>query len=27
MRFDIVSVDLNSEEAEIIKNAFDVNYC
>jgi len=27
MRFDIVSVDLNSEDAEIIKNAFDVNYC
>ena len=27
MRFVIVSVDLNSEEAEIIKNAFDVNYC
>ena len=26
MRFDIVSVDLNSEEIKIIKNAFDVNY-
>ncbi|TFG75430.1 MAG: YraN family protein [Thermodesulfobacteriales bacterium] len=26
MRFDIVSVDLISEEAQIIKNAFDVNY-
>ena len=27
MRFDVVSVDLNSEDAEIIKNDFDVNYC
>jgi len=26
MRFDIVSVDLNSEEIKIIKDAFDVNY-
>lgn len=26
MRFDIVSVDLNSEESTILKNAFDVNY-
>ncbi len=26
MRFDIVSVDLVSEEVNIIKNAFDVNY-
>ena len=26
MRFDIVSVDLKSEETQIIKNAFDVNY-
>lgn len=26
MRFDIVSVDLNSGEAEILKNAFEVNY-
>ncbi len=26
MRFDIVSVDLTSEEINIIKNAFDVNY-
>ena len=26
MRFDIVSVDLGSEEVNIIKNAFDVNY-
>ena len=26
MRFDIVSVDLNSGRADILKNAFDVNY-
>ena len=26
MRFDIVSVDLVTEETKIIKNAFDVNY-
>lgn len=26
MRFDIVSVDLKSEETKIIKNAFDANY-
>ena len=26
MRFDIVSVDLNSEESTLLKNAFDVNY-
>jgi putative endonuclease len=26
MRFDIVSVDLNTELSEIIKNAFEVNY-
>lgn len=26
MRFDIVTVDLNNEETNIIKNAFDVNY-
>jgi hypothetical protein len=26
MRFDIVSVDLNREQSEITKNAFEVNY-
>ena len=26
MRFDIVSVDLNTDESTILKNAFDVNY-
>ena len=26
MRFDIVSVDLSSDETQIVKNAFDVNY-
>ena len=26
MRFDIVSVDLNTEQSELIKNAFEVNY-